>query len=68
MTHEDGGIEGIIFTSTKVPTSICIAIFTERMMVESLLSVYDPRNEFPEQNKVIKGLFGFSNKVFSEED
>ncbi len=68
MTHEDGGIEGIIFTSTKVKASICIAIFTERMIVGSSLSVYDPRNEFPEQNKVIKGLLGFSNKVFYEED
>ena len=58
MSHESGGIEGILFTSTKVPTSTCIAIFTERMIVGSSLSVYDPRNELPEQNKVIKGLWG----------
>ena len=50
--------EGILFTSTKVPTSTCVAIFTERMIVGSSLSVYDPRNELPEQNKVIKGLWG----------
>lgn len=67
-THESGGIEGIIFTSTKVATSICIAIFTERMMVGSSLSVYDPRNELPEQNKIIKGLLGFSNKLLSEKN
>lgn len=67
IAYEDGGIEGIIFTSTKVKTHSCLAIYTERMLVGSFIAVYDPRNELPGNNKVLQGLSGFSNDFTSEE-
>ena len=56
LVYEDGGIEGIIFTSTKNPQGSCLAIYTQRMLLGSYISVYDPNNELPETNKIITGL------------
>ena len=62
IAYEDGGIEGIIYTSTKREGATCLAIYKERMLSNSYLELHDPRGELkiPEQNKTWRGLSGFS--------
>lgn len=59
VAYADGGIEGILYTSTKVKNATCIAIYPERMFSNSYIAVYDPNNEISEENKILRGLSGF---------
>lgn len=61
IAYSDGGIEGILYTSTKVKDATCIAIYPERMLSSSYIAVYDPNNELkiPDENKFLRGLSGF---------
>jgi hypothetical protein len=38
-------IEGIVFTSTKVDNTVNLALFPERIVLPSLLELYDPQKE-----------------------
>jgi RES domain-containing protein len=38
-------IEGILFTSTKVPNTLNLVIFPERVRSSSVVELYDPQNE-----------------------
>ncbi len=48
IAYEQGTIEGILFTSTKVANTRSVAIFPERLLPQSSLSIYDPRGELQE--------------------
>jgi len=43
--YTEGAIEGILFTSTKVADTLNLAIFTQRLLPQSSLTLYDPNNE-----------------------
>lgn len=45
ISYETKGLEGIMFASTKVNNTVNLAIFTEKLASNSLLEVYDPRDE-----------------------
>ncbi|MGH2412722.1 MAG: RES family NAD+ phosphorylase [Microcystaceae cyanobacterium] len=45
ITYEQETLEGILFTSTKVPNTFNLAIFPERLSQQSFLELYDPQNE-----------------------
>ena len=45
LAYEQGDIEGILFTSTKLANTLNLAIFPERVKSPSVLELYDPQNE-----------------------
>lgn len=45
LVYAEGIIEGILFTSTKVASTLNLAIFTQRLFPQSSVILYDPNNE-----------------------
>lgn len=53
VAHTKGTIEGILFTSTKVANTLNLVIFTQRLLPQSSLRLYDPNNELGESEVTI---------------
>jgi RES domain-containing protein len=45
LAYEEGTIEGILFASTKVAKTLNLAIFPQRLLPQSSLTLYDPNHE-----------------------
>jgi hypothetical protein len=45
LAYDREDIEGILFTSTKVPNTLNLVIFPERVRSPSVVELYDPQNE-----------------------
>ena len=45
LAYEQGDIEGILFTSTKLVNTLNLVIFPERVKSQSVVELYDPQNE-----------------------
>jgi RES domain-containing protein len=48
LAYDREDIEGILFTSTKVPNTLNLVIFPERVRSPSVVELYDPQNELDE--------------------